>query len=59
MSTLKKLQQYAGSRKALFPLSMSLSAISELAGILPCIFKWLILREILTAGREFATQKII
>jgi ATP-binding cassette subfamily B protein len=50
MSTLKKLRYYAGSRKALFPLSMVLSALSALAGLLPYIIVWLIVRELLAAG---------
>ena len=50
MSTLKKLRCYAGSRKALFPLSMVLSALSALAGLLPYIIVWLIVRELLAAG---------
>ncbi|MDL2243759.1 ABC transporter ATP-binding protein/permease, partial [Bacteroidales bacterium OttesenSCG-928-J19] len=59
MSTLKKLQQYAGRRKALFPLSMSLSIISALAGILPFIFIWLIVKELLSAGGDFSSETVI
>ena len=50
MSTLKRLKQYAGKRKALFPLSMVLSAVSALAGMLPYIFIWLIVRELFDRG---------
>jgi ATP-binding cassette subfamily B protein len=49
MNTLKKLRLYAGNRKALFPLSMALSAISTLAAMAPFVFIWLIVREILQA----------
>lgn len=50
MSTLKKLQKYAGKRKILFPLSMILSAISALAGMLPFILIWLIVKELFDTG---------
>lgn len=50
MSILNKLQQYAGKRKILFPLSMVISAISALAGMLPFIFIWLIVRELFETG---------
>lgn len=59
MSTLKKLQRYAGKRKALFPLSMALSAVSALAGMQPFVFIWLIVRELLSAGEDFAPEMII
>ncbi|MDR0687474.1 MAG: ABC transporter ATP-binding protein/permease [Prevotellaceae bacterium] len=50
MSTLKKLQSYAGNRKALFPVSMALSAASALSGLLPYVLIWLIIRELFEAG---------
>ena len=50
MSTLQKLQHYAGKRKILFPLSMAVSAVSALAGMLPFIFIWLIVRELFASG---------
>lgn len=59
MSILKRLQQYAGKRKALFPLSMALSAISALAGMLPFIFIWLIVRELLSVGGDFTSETVI
>ena len=52
MSTLKKLQQYAGKRKIFFPLSMILSAISALAGMLPFVLIWLIVRELFASGGQ-------
>ena len=59
MSTLKKLQQYAGKRKILFPLSMALSAVSALTGMLPFVFIWLIAREFLNAGGNFSSETVI
>ena len=50
MNTLKKLQSYAGNRKALFPVSMILSALAALAGLLPYIIIWFIVRELFRAG---------
>ena len=50
MNTLKKLQQYMGNRKALLPVSMALSALSALAGMLPYILIWFIVRELLAPG---------
>ena len=47
MNTLKKLQRYMGSRKILLPISMVLSAFSALAGMLPFIFIWLIVKNLL------------
>jgi len=46
MNTLLKLQNYAGGRKILLPLSLFLSAISSLIGMLPYIFIWLIVKEL-------------
>ena len=37
-----------GNRKRLFPVAMFLSAVSELAGLVPYILIWLIMRELLT-----------
>ena len=42
MDTLRKLRLYMGNRKYLLPVSMCLSALSALAGLLPFIFIWLI-----------------
>lgn len=56
MSTLKKLRNYAGKRKILMPLSMVLSALSALAGMMPYMFIWLIVRELFQSGVNAATQ---
>lgn len=50
MNTLKRLQHYAGNRKILMPLSMFLSALSALAGMMPYVFIWLIVRELFQTG---------
>ncbi|MDR2410706.1 MAG: hypothetical protein LBE13_21700, partial [Bacteroidales bacterium] len=54
MNTLKKLQSYAGGRKALFPVSMILSALAALSGLLPYVLIWFIVRELFEAGGAIA-----
>ena len=39
-----------GSRKPLFPLALILSALSAIAGLVPFLLMWLIVREILSGG---------
>ena len=39
-----------GSRKPLFPLALILSALSAIAGLVPFLLMWLIIREILSGG---------
>ena len=58
MNTLKKLQQYMGNRKTLLPVSMALSALSALAGMLPYILIWFIVRELLTPGETIVSSNI-
>lgn len=48
MNTLSKLQTHMSGRKALLPVSLVLSAISALAGIIPYILVWFIVREFIT-----------
>ncbi|MDR1203619.1 MAG: ABC transporter ATP-binding protein/permease [Tannerellaceae bacterium] len=50
MNTLKKLQHYMGNRKMLLPMAMVLSAFSALAGMLPYLLIWLIVKELLETG---------
>jgi hypothetical protein len=54
MNTLQKLQSYAGNRKALFPVSIVLSALAALTGLLPYVIVWLIVRELFEAGGAIA-----
>ncbi len=56
MSTLKKLQQQAGRRKILFPLSMLLSSISALAGMLPFVLIWLIVKALFETGGTISSS---
>ena len=50
IQTFKKLYAYMGTRKPPFPLALFLSALSALAGLVPFLLMWLIVREILTGG---------
>lgn len=50
MNTLRKFQYYMGNRKALLPIAMVLSVLSELAGLLPFILIWRIVRELVEPG---------
>lgn len=54
MNTLLKLQNYANGRKFLLPLSLFLSAISSLAGMLPYIFIWFIIRELFHVEGDYS-----
>lgn len=47
-----------GNRKALLPVSMTLSALSALAGMLPYILIWFIVRELLAPGETIVSGNI-
>lgn len=53
-SGLSVLMDYAGRRKVLTYLSWVLSGISALGALLPFIFVWLIIREVIGADGDFA-----
>ncbi|MFV0323126.1 MAG: ABC transporter ATP-binding protein [Bacteroides xylanisolvens] len=59
MSTLKKLQNYMGKRKVLLPAAMLLSALSALAGMLPYVLIWLIVRELLEYGEITSSGHVV
>lgn len=48
-----------GNRKVLLPISMFLSALSALAGLLPFILIWLIVRELLSTGGTLVSGNVI
>lgn len=50
-NTLSKLTRHMTGRKALYPLSLVLSAISALAGMIPFILVWFIIREFITSEK--------
>lgn len=45
-----------GNRKALLPISMALSALSALAGMLPYILIWMIVKELFETGSSSITS---
>lgn len=51
---LSVLMDYAGRRRVLTYLSWVLSAVSALAALVPFIFVWLIVREVIEADGNFA-----
>lgn len=48
-----------GNRKILLPISMFLFALSALAGLLPFILIWLIVRELLSTGGTLVSGNVI
>lgn len=58
-SVLSKLQKYMGGRRALLPLSLITSALSAVAGMMPFIFIWLIVRELLTNSGIIAGTAVV
>ena len=47
-----------GRRKALLPLSMVLSVVSALAGMMPFVLIWLIVRELFDNGGDISSANI-
>lgn len=58
MDTLKRFQAYMTGRKVLLPASLVLSAVSTLAGMVPYIIIWFIIREIFTVGGSVSSTLI-
>lgn len=48
-----------GGRKILMPIALILSALSTVAGMLPYMFIWLIVKELLSSGGSIALQSPI
>lgn len=59
MNTLSKLQCYMGRRKFLFPLSLFLSALSALAGLVPYMLIWQIIKCLLIPERVIGMNVIM
>ena len=58
-SVLARLQKYMDGRRALLPLSLAASALSAATGMVPFIFIWLIVRELLTHSGQIAGAEVI
>lgn len=50
MDTLKRLQHFMGNMRILLPISLFLSGLSAVAGLLPYLLIWLIVKELLETG---------
>ena len=48
------LMDYAGRRKVLTYLSWALSGISALIALMPFVFIWFIIRDVINAGGDFS-----
>ena len=59
MSTLKNFRTTWDKRKVLLPAAMLLSALSALAGMLPYILIWLIVRELLEHGEITSSGNVV
>lgn len=58
MNTFKKLQTYMVGRKGLLPAALALSALSAIAGMMPFIFIWFIIRDLFAAGDNYSSEFI-
>jgi ATP-binding cassette subfamily B protein IrtA len=58
MKTLLQLQTYMTGRKALLPGALVLSALSTLAGMVPYVLIWFIVRELFTSGAQYSPTYI-
>lgn len=58
MTTLSKLKAYMTGRKALLPLSLGLSALSALMGMVPYILVWFIIREFILSGEITSSTNV-
>ncbi len=58
IKVLKRLGNYMGTRKALLPLSVALSAINGLLSLVPFVLVWLVVRTLLTTGGNLAATPV-
>lgn len=58
MDTFKKLKVYMAGREALLPLALIFSAVSAVAGIIPYVLIWYIIRELMIVGVGFSAEFI-
>lgn len=59
MTTLKKLQAYMGGREYLLPLALIFSAVSAIAGMIPYVLIWFIIRELFSSEANFFSEMVI
>ena len=58
MNVLQRLGSYMGNRKPLLPISLVLSGLTGLVSLLPFIFVWLIVHQLLVEPEEVAADSV-
>ena len=58
MNVLQRFGSYMGSRKPFLPISLVLSGLTGLVSLLPFIFVWLIIRQLLVLPEEVAADSV-
>ena len=58
MNVLQQFGSYMGSRKPFLPISLVLSGLTGLVSLLPFIFVWLIIRQLLVLPEEVAVDSV-
>lgn len=58
MNVLQQFGSYMGSRKPFLPISLVLSGLTGLVSLLPFIFVWLIIRQLLVLPEEVAADSV-
>ena len=58
MNVLQQFGSYMGSRKPFLPISLMLSGLTGLVSLLPFIFVWLIIRQLLVLPEEVAADSV-
>lgn len=56
---LKRLTPYMGKKKALLPLALVLSGIAAVLNILPAVFIWYIVRDILSSPQSIDVSRVV
>ena len=59
MNVLQQFGSYMGSRKPFLPISLVLSGLTGLVSLLPFIFVWLIIRQLLVLPEEVAAESVL
>ena len=58
MSVFNKLKPYMQSRKYLFPFALLFSALSSIAGIIPFIYVWFVVRELFVSTGNISYENV-
>ena len=58
-SIFKRFEPFMGKKKVLMPIALISSAFSAIAGIIPYIFIWLIIRKVLNEPGQIKIGSIL